>query len=394
MDFNPRLIKIDSLHRAKQYLKEIGTDDGGQKYMQPKALFITVKLDNLSLPAAAILKQEMLSKGGEAAVHRETITHRVDKTSVILMGTMFQYRKLITKLKGQPFQLARLAAELEILISNLTKDQKLKIECVNGPMNLGERTYVMGIVNVTPDSFSDGGKYDRVEKAVEHAWRLVEEGADIIDIGGESTRPGFAEVSAEEEIRRIIPVLKELTPRINVPISVDTYKAEVGRRALEAGAAIINDIWGFQREPELAKVAAEYDCPVVLMHNQDGTDYHDLMGELILFLRKSIQIAESAGVATEKIIVDPGIGFGKDLDQNLEVMKRLDELKSLGKPVLLGTSRKSIIGQTLNLPVTEREEGTAATIALGIAKGVDIVRVHNVKEMVRVVKMTDAMIRR
>jgi dihydropteroate synthase len=252
----------------------------------------------------------------------------------------------------------------------------------------------MGIVNVTPDSFSDGGKYDRVEKAVEHAWRLVEEGADIIDIGGESTRPGFAEVSAEEELRRIIPVLEELAPQIKVPISVDTYKAEVGRWALEAGAAIINDIWGFQREPELAKVAAEYDCPVVLMHNQDGTDYHDLMGELILFLRKSIQIAESAGVAAEKIIVDPGIGFGKNLDQNLEVMKRLDELKTLGKPVLLGTSRKSMIGQTLNLPVTEREEGTAATIALGIAKGVDIVRVHNVKEMVRVVKMTDAMIRR
>lgn len=394
MDFNTRFVLIDSYQKARKYMEGIGADPSGQKYMQSKALFFTIIVDNLSVPAAIILKQEMLSKGGEVAVHRETLTHKVDRTAVLLMGTVHQYRKLIRKLKGQPFQLSRLADELEVLLSNLTGEAKQLIDCLHGPLVLGERTLVMGIVNVTPDSFSDGGKYDRVDAAVEHALRLIEEGADIIDIGGESTRPGFAEVSAEEELARIIPVIETLAHQIDVPISVDTYKAEVGRKALEAGASIINDVWGFQREQELARVAADFDCPVILMHNQQGTEYHDLMGDIFLFLRRSIEIAETRGVKPEKIILDPGIGFGKTLEQNLEVMKHLEEFKSLGKPILLGTSRKSMIGKTLDLPVNERVEGTGATVALGIAKGVDIVRVHDVKEMVRVVKMTDAMVRR
>lgn len=272
-------------------------------------------------------------------------------------------------------------------------EHRLVIECKNGPLILGERTLVMGILNFTPDSFSDGGKFNHIETAIEHALQMIEDGADIIDVGGESTRPGYQMIDTQEEISRIVPIIEALADKIKVPISIDTYKAEVGRRAMEAGASILNDIWGFQYEPEMAQIAAQYDCPVILMHNQNGTEYENLMGDIFSFLRKSMEIAENAGVNPDKIILDPGIGFGKDLNQNLKVMNRLEEFQSLGKPVLLGTSRKGMIGKTLDLPVTERVEGTAATVAVGIAKGVDIVRVHDVKEMVRVVKMTDAMIR-
>lgn len=394
MDFNPRIVTIDHYQEAKKAMNDIGVDAQGQIYMQSKAMFYTIRVDNLSIPAATILKQEMLSRGGEVAVHREVLTHKIDKTSVILMGTVKQYKKLIPKLKGQPFKLTLLADQLTEVIRNLTEQKILELECRKGPLVFGERTLVMGILNVTPDSFSDGGNFNHVDVAVEHARKMVEAGADIIDIGGESTRPGAQEVSKEEELARILPIIKAISDEINVLISVDTYKAEVARKALEAGASIINDVWGFQREPDIAKVAAEYECPVILMHNQQGTEYEDLMGDIFSFLKKSIEIAQNAGVAPEKIILDPGIGFGKDLDQNLEVMHRLEEFNTLGKPVLLGTSRKSLIGKTLDLPVNERVEGTAATVTLGIAKGVDIVRVHDVKEMGRVVKMTDAMVRR
>lgn len=394
MDFNARIVSIDNYRTAKKFFAEAGASAGGQGIMQSKALFFTVMAENVSDAAANILKQEMLSKGGECAIHRDALTHKTGRSSVLLMGTVKQYKGLVVKLKGQPFRLSGLSQELELLIAHLTKDSSRVLACKNGPLTLGERTLVMGILNFTPDSFSDGGKFNQLDMAVEHACQMVEAGADIIDVGGESTRPGSREVSAEEELDRVIPVIEALAQKIKVPISIDTYKAEVGRRAMEAGAAIINDVWGFQAEPELAEVAAKYDCPVVLMHNQKGTEYGNLMGDILLFLRKSIQIAEAAGVDPEKIIIDPGIGFGKDLEQNLEVMNRLEEFKSLGKAVLLGTSRKSMIGKVLDLPVTDRVEGTAATVALGIAKGVDIVRVHDVKEMMRTVKMTDAMVRR
>ncbi|WP_305764299.1 dihydropteroate synthase [Carboxydothermus pertinax] len=251
----------------------------------------------------------------------------------------------------------------------------------------------MGILNVTPDSFSDGGRYYDIEAALNHARQMVAEGADIIDVGGESTRPGAEYVPAEEEIRRVLPVVEALVREIEVPISVDTYKAIVAEKVLEAGAHIINDVWGLQKDPKMAEVAARYEAPVVVMHNKTEAVYEDLIAEVISFLKESIKIGLRAGIPREKIIIDPGIGFGKSLEHNLILMKRLNELKSLGQPILLGTSRKSLIGKTLDLPVNERVEGTAATVTLGIAKGVDIIRVHDVKEMVRVAKMTDAMVR-
>ena len=232
------------------------------------------------------------------------------------------------------------------------------IRCGHHKLELGKKTIVMGILNTTPDSFSDGGKYTEIESAVEHAKEMVESGADIIDIGGESTRPGFATVSVEEELQRVIPIIKAISQHVNVPISIDTYKAEVAKQSLEAGAHIINDIWGAKADENMAKVAAEYEVPIILMHNRQNRDYHLFLRDVFNDLYESIAIAKRAGVKDTNIILDPGIGFAKDYNENIFMMQSLDKLTSLGYPVLLGTSRKSMIGQALNLPANERMEGT------------------------------------
>ncbi|WP_090918179.1 MULTISPECIES: dihydropteroate synthase [unclassified Bacillus (in: firmicutes)] len=267
------------------------------------------------------------------------------------------------------------------------------MQCGEYALNLNEKTFIMGILNVTPDSFSDGGNYNEAEAAVRHAKEMVMNGAHIIDIGGESTRPGFAKVSEEEELQRVLPMVRAVSQAVDVPISIDTYKAEVAKQAIEAGACIINDVWGAKAEPEIAKVAAHYNVPIILMHNRDNTNYRNLMADMIADLYESITIAKRAGVRDENIILDPGIGFAKTFEQNLEVMRNLEQLKVLGYPLLLGTSRKSFIGHALDLPVEERLEGTGATVCLGIQKGCEIVRVHDVKEMSRMAKMMDAMLR-
>ncbi|OUM98114.1 MAG: dihydropteroate synthase [Paenibacillaceae bacterium ZCTH02-B3] len=259
-------------------------------------------------------------------------------------------------------------------------------------LELGKRTLIMGILNVTPDSFSDGGKYLDVRAAVERAKQMEDEGADIIDIGGESTRPGHEPVSLEEELRRVLPVIEAVRRAVRLPISIDTYKAETARRAMEAGAHIINDVWGFRRDPEIAAVAAACGCPVVLTHNRERPVYRDLMADVLEDLRISVGIARGAGVEDRNIWLDPGIGFAKEYEDNLIVMRRLDEIVRMGYPVLLGTSRKRFIRHTLGLPVDDVVEGTAATVALGIAQGCQIVRVHDVKQMKRVAAMADAIV--
>ena len=277
--------------------------------------------------------------------------------------------------------------------------------CGKRVFHWGKRTYIMGVINVSPDSFSGDGLAD-VEEAVARAKRLASEGADIIDIGGESTRPGSTSISIDEELRRVIPVVKRLVQETSVPLSVDTYKLEVARQALDAGANMINDIWGLQKEPRLAQLAAQKGVPIALMSNQRDFPCPEIVSAVISDLRRAIKQALSAGVPWENIIVDPGIGFGKTQEQNLEILRRLEELKGLGRPILLGSSRKSFIGWVLDLtpeqrsnnvtfvpPGDQRLEGTAATIAIGIAKGADIVRVHDVKEMARVCKMSDAILR-
>ena len=257
----------------------------------------------------------------------------------------------------------------------------------------GSRTYVMGVVNVTPDSFSGDGLAGRVDDAVDQAVRFEAEGADIIDVGAESTRPGHAPVSVEEELSRLLPVLEGIVAAVSIPVSVDTYKPEVAHRAVECGASMLNDVWGPRVGEGMAEVAAETGLPLVLMHNQDGIAYDDVVPDVAASLRRAAESAMAAGVRREGIILDPGIGFGKTADHNLEILNRLQELKALGYALLVGTSRKSTIGFVLDLPVEERLEGTAATVALSIAGGADIVRVHDVREMSRVARMSDAIVR-
>jgi dihydropteroate synthase len=277
--------------------------------------------------------------------------------------------------------------------------------CGRSVFHWGKRTYVMGVINVSPDSFSGDGLAD-VEEAIARAKRLASEGADIIDIGGESTRPASTPLSPDEELRRVIPVVEKLAHETSVPLSVDTYKLEVARQALDAGANMLNDIWGLKKEPRLAELAAQKGVPIALMSNQRDSPRHDIIPAVISDLKRAIEQALDAGVPWENIIVDPGIGFGKTQEQNLEILRRLEELQALGRPILLGSSRKSVIGWVLDLtpeqrlnevafipPGDQRLEGTAATIAIGIAKGADIVRVHDVKEMARVCKMSDAIMR-
>jgi len=271
-------------------------------------------------------------------------------------------------------------------------------KCGNAEFRWGEKTYIMGVVNLSPDSFSGDGLGGDIERTLEQARRMVAEGADIIDVGGESTRPGTAPLSVEDvdaELRLVVPAIERLVKEISVPISIDTYKARVAARALDAGASMINDIWGLKQDPALARLAAQKCVPVILMANErDAPPRTGILARVLADLKNGIKIALDAGVPAQNIIVDPGIGFGKSLEQNLELVNRLAELKVLGKPVLLGTSRKSMIGLVLDLPADKRLEGNLAITAIGIANGADIVRVHDVKPTALVCRMSDAIIRR
>lgn len=259
-------------------------------------------------------------------------------------------------------------------------------------LNFDEKTYIMGILNVTPDSFSDGGSYKESEAAKARAEKMVAEGADIIDIGGESTRPGAVTIDAEEEAARVLPAIKAVREAVGVPISIDTYKASVAEKALQAGANIINDVWGAKADKEMASVAARYDVPIILMHNRERAEYTSLVENIKEDLAESVDICLKSGVKKERIILDPGVGFAKSYEENLLVMRHMEEFTNLGYPVLLGTSRKSLIAKTLELPVDQRIEGTGATVCRGIDQGCEMVRVHDVLEISRMAKMMDAMI--
>ncbi|WP_088226284.1 dihydropteroate synthase [Desulfosporosinus sp. FKB] len=391
--YGMRWVSMDNLAEANMALKEIGADPAGIAHMAGKGLGRGIKLEQVPLRVAHILKQEMLSLGGDAAVHRNVIVNQIETTDIMLLGTVRQLERLSTKVLAQPFGLKQIGHDLRNLLVNLEPPKPRILDCRGKKLRLGERTLIMGILNVTPDSFSDGGRYNNLEDAIAQAEQMAAEGADILDIGAESTRPGHLEVSEDEEWKRLEPILKVLAERVDLPLSIDTYKAKVAAKALEAGVHIINDIWGLQKDPEMARVVGDYRAPVIIMHNQAGTTYHHLMGDILTFLKRSIGLAEACGLTGDQIILDPGIGFGKTLEQNLEVMSRLAEFKTLGHPVLLGTSRKSMIGKTLDLAVDERLEGTLATSILGVAAGVDIVRVHDVQENRRAVEMADAIVR-
>lgn len=395
MNFNARILEYHSISQAREALSAINCDKAGIAIMENKAVFKIIKLENIPSKAANLLKQTFLAKGGEVAVARGTADLSVEMTDVIIMATIKQYRLALSQLKAQPWGLPGIASAIETVLQAdgfpsrhyRWPDRELIIE--------PGRTLVMGILNITPDSFSDGGRFNLPDAALRHAQQMVMDGADIIDIGAESTRPyGSQVISEEEELDRLMPVLERLIHSLAVPISVDTYKANVADASLKAGAHIINDVWGLQFDEDMASVVASHQAPVIVMHNQTGAEYKgDILSEINEFLHCSIDKATAAGISANNIIVDPGIGFGKTPAHNLTVMSRLQELKTLNCPILLGTSRKRFIGEVLNTPVDDRVEGTGATVAVGITKGVSIVRVHDVKAMSRIAKMTDAILR-
>lgn len=253
-----------------------------------------------------------------------------------------------------------------------------------------KHTYIMGILNVTPDSFSDGGKFNETEAALVHTQQMIEDGADIIDIGGESTRPGHIQITEEEEIERTAPIIEKIKSTFDIPVSIDTYKAKVAQAAVEAGADLVNDIWGLKYDEKIAEVIAASNVACCLMHNRDNHDYQNYMAEVKQDLQETIALAKKAGIADEKIMLDPGVGFGKTYENNLEIIYKMEELEELGYPLLLGTSRKSVIGLTLDLPVTERVEGTLVTTVLAVMKHYSFVRVHDVKENKRAIQMAEA----
>jgi dihydropteroate synthase len=320
--------------------------------------------------------------------------------TAVLSGTSDQLKQTIGLIASPCGMSAGFSEKIHLLLDNYLRSD-YKIDCRGKILDLRSRTHVMGILNVTPDSFSDGGRYDAQDRALARAREMAAAGADIIDIGGESTRPGAAPVPEDEELRRIIPLIERLSAELPVPLSVDTYKSSVAEKALEAGAAIINDISGLRFSPDMARIAADHGAPLVIMHikgtprnMQQNPVYSDVVGEIMTYLEEGIELAIKAGVDREKIVIDPGIGFGKNLEHNLMLINRLDEFKSLGRPILLGTSRKKFIGTVLDIPVPDqRVDGTAATVALGIAKGAGIVRVHDVDRMVHVARMTDAIVK-
>jgi len=392
-----RLLQISTPSDAENELWRIGVDPGGIGMMAPKMLQRCMHLTGLQCHQANILKQEMLSLGGDAAVARGTVACSIEKTDVILIGTDKQLQILCSKLAAQPFGLPSLAAEIKHALARVKTGQP-SWRTSRSELSLA-RPLIMGILNVTPDSFSDSTHYLDPHHAVERALEMVEQGADIIDIGGESTRPGGQSVSEEVELQRVVPVIRLLANRVSCPISVDTWKSGVAQEAIDAGAEIINDISGLTFDSKMAQVASRTAAGVVLMHTRgtlgtmhNATSYHDLMGEITQELSAAIEQAIAAGIKRECVAVDPGIGFSKDSQGNLEILRRLRELTTLGSPLLVGTSRKSFIGKTLGRDASKRMPGTAATVALAVANGASILRVHDVAEMRDAADMAHAIV--
>jgi dihydropteroate synthase len=378
-------------------MNTLPVDPGGVKAMSPKAEFYILKTDPISCPAANILKQQMLSIGGECAVTRDAATCGTDKAPAILSGTKKQFLTLTDRLEYQVFGLDQVCDELRQFFSENFRITKIRIR--DQIFDTRKKTYIMGILNVTPDSFSDGGQYPDVNSALEAALTMANEGADIIDIGGESTRPGAEPIALETELNRVIPVIEAIRKHSNIPISIDTYKSVVAEKALQTGADMVNDISGLRFDPEMAAKIKKYNAALVIMHMQgkprnmqDNPTYQNLVDEILHFLNDSVQLAISSGINRNQIIIDPGIGFGKSVEDNYRLIRYLREFQSLGQPILIGLSRKSFIGKLLDLPVDQRLEGSLASLAAAILNGADFVRVHDVKESARAVKVIDSII--
>jgi len=383
-----RILQIKNITDAQAELQKIGVSTQGIVVMASKALDLVIKLTNVKVGAANILKQEMLSIGADAAVARGVVEGSVPQSDVILLGNADKIKKLIAKLEHQTiFGLPQIKEDLKKFLFQTVGEHPKKINFRGFEITFDE-TKIMGILNVTPDSFSDGGDFLTKEKAVNHALKMIADGADIIDIGGESSRPGAKKISQAEELNRIIPVISALREKTEIPISVDTYKAKVAEKAISAGASMINDISALRFDNNIIAVLQKHkDVPVVLMHMQGTPEnmqtnpfYEDTVEEILEFFRERIDFCVSNGIAAERIIIDPGIGFGKRQEDNLIILKKISEFRSLGVPVLLGASRKSFIDRIYESSPAERLEGSLAVTALAHENQVEIVRVHDVKE--------------
>jgi len=398
MSYKIRQLIIENNKQAKEEFSKIKATLPGINIMSSKLFNLVLKIKDVDNRAANILKQEMLSRNGEVVTCRETLSSCEGKSDIIIFGTKKKIYSLIEKMKLQPFGLKALAQDLENFLSSYHSDGQRKFLNISGKsFDLENEVIIMGILNVTPDSFYDGGKYFKPEDAYKRIEQLVNEGAHIIDIGGMSTRPGSEEIDIKEEINRTIFLIKYIKKNYDNLVSIDTYRSEVAEEALDAGCDIVNDISGFTFDDNMKKVVSDYNASCILMHikgtpkdMQENPKYDDVIEEIYDYLFTQVNVALDAGISKDKIIVDPGIGFGKTMQHNFIVLKKIDELKSLGCPILVGASRKSFIGNFLNLSSDERLEGSLAVAAYCAQKGVNILRVHDVKETIRVTRLIKA----
>ncbi len=379
---SPQVLVLRDLEQVRSTLRHARVSKGGIDIMEKKALFRIVRVTDLDVRAAGILKQEMLSRGGEVAVSREVYESGGEKADCLLMGTLAQFERLLPKLRAQPFGLRSLAASIEAALTN----HDARVPACHEGIPLAEGPLLMGILNVTPDSFSDGDSYTGTEQAVRTGLEMAEEGAAFIDVGGESTRPGSDRVSLDEEAARVMPVVKALAQSLPGRVSVDTYKARMAADALAAGAYMINDISALRMDSEMVAVIRDADCPVVLMHMpgepktmQEEPTYEDVVEELHAFFVERLNWAVDNGLKEENLLIDPGLGFGKTTVHNLEIMRDLETFRSLGRPIVLGASRKRFLGEILGIDEPrQRDLATAATTVMAVTAGAHIVRVHRV----------------
>ncbi len=396
MSHQARVLDLDGRDALLTEMRAVGVPPAAVEALADRARVRAVRVEAVHGRAAALLRQEMLALGGECAVHRDVAAFDDTPRPVVLLGDPQTFARLAERLADGPFGLGTIASEVVATVTSFDTDARPPLRCVDRELPLGERTLVMGIINVTPDSFSGDGLGADVDAAVEQAASFIAAGADILDVGGESTRPGSEAVALEEELERTLPVVEALA-ELGAVVSIDTSKPEVARLAVAAGAGMINDVFGL-RADGMIEAVAETGAAACIMHMQgeprtmqQAPHYDDLMTDIYGFLAERVAAAMAGGVERDRLVIDPGFGFGKTVANNLEILRRLRELRGLGPGVLVGTSRKSTIGTVLGgVPADERLMGTAATCALAIAGGADIIRVHDVAAMVQVARMTDA----
>lgn len=400
MKFKIRALDIKTEEEGLKEFKKIGASNIGFYIMVGKIFPLSLKIRGVNPVAASILKQEMLARGGDVVTSRNSLTETKGRTDIIIQGSVSSIKDLIAKIKQQPFGLKDLSGELKIYLDRLNENKKTRELTIGSQkFNLNRDVLIMGILNVTPDSFYDGGYYFEKEKAYKRVETIISEGADIIDVGGMSTRPGSLPVDTSEEIKRIIPVIEYINKNHNILISADTYRSETALRAIASGAHMINDISGLSMDKGMADVIRKNNVSLVIMHMkgtpenmQENPEYENVIDEIYDYLEDKANTAVNSGIKPEKIIVDPGIGFGKATEHNLKIINKVREFKMLGYPVLIGVSRKSFIGNVLDLPVEERLEGSLAASVCSVMEGVNILRVHDVKETIKAVKIAKSII--